>query len=99
MEITLVRSAAQRKDPRLVIFNIEGRPGSVQCFRALFPKDAVPATLTLAGAFALPKPKETPEERKARLKALPKLTSQQKLAKMEERLAKMKSKLVAAPAP
>jgi hypothetical protein len=99
MDLTLVRSTTQRKNPRLVIFTIEGRPGSVQFFRALFAKDAVPARLRLTGEFAPPKVKETPEERKARLKALPKLTPEQKLAKMEQRLAKMKAKLAAAPAP
>ena len=81
MDITLVRSNSQRKNPRLVIFNIEGRAGSVQFFRTLF-QDAVPAKLTLIGEFAPPKVKETPEERKARLKALPKLTAAERVAKM-----------------
>ena len=97
MEITLVRSAAQPKNPRLVVFKIDGRPGSVQLYRTLFAKDAVPARLTLTGEFAEPKAKETPEERRARLKALPKLTPAERLAKMEERLAKMKARLAAAP--
>ena len=99
MDITLVRSSAQRKNPRLVIFTIEGRQGSVQFFRTLFAKDAVPARLTLTGTFAEPKVKETSEQRKARLKALPKLTPQEKLVKMEQRIAQMKAKLAAAPAP
>jgi hypothetical protein len=96
MDIALVRSTSQRKNPRLVVFKIEGRPGSVQFFRTLFPNDEVPATLTLTGDFAAPKVKETPEQRKARLKALPKPTAAEKLTKMEARLAKMKAKLAAA---
>ena len=67
--ITLIRSTNQRKNPRLVIFTIEGRQGSVQFFRTLFAKDGVPAKLTLTGTFAPPRVKETTEERKARLKA------------------------------
>jgi hypothetical protein len=98
MDITLVRSNAQRKNPRLVIFNIDGRPGSVQFFRTLF-QDAIPAKLTLTGEFAAPRVKETPEERKTRLKALPKLTPAERLAKMEERVAKMKAKVAAATTP
>src|SRR3954469_9591204 len=61
MEITLVRSSSQRKNPRLVVFNIQGRSGSVQFFRALFPNDDVPATLTLSGTFAEARATETPE--------------------------------------
>ena len=99
MEITLARSTAQRKNPHLVMFKIDGRPGSVQFFRALFPKDAVPAQLRLTGEFAPPKVKETPEERKARLKALPKPTAAERLAQMEARVAKMKAKLQTSPAP
>jgi hypothetical protein len=93
------RSTAQRKNPRLVIFNIEGRPGSVQFFRTLFDKDAVPATLRLTGEFAEPRAKLTAEERKARRKAM---TPAERLAQMEKRVAKMKAKLAAeqaAPAP
>jgi hypothetical protein len=96
MDINLVRSPKQRKNPRLVIFTIEGRPGSVQFFRTLFPKD-MPARLTLSGEFAAPKVKETPEQRKARLKALPKLTPAERLARMEKRVANMRAKLAAAP--
>jgi hypothetical protein len=99
MDITLTRNPAQRKNPRLVIFNIEGRPGSVQFFRALFPLNAVPERLTLIGEFAAPKVKETPEERKARLAAMPKMTPAERLAKMEASVAKMKARLQAAAAP
>jgi len=92
MDLTLTRSNAPRKDDRLVIFNIEGRTGSVQFLKTLFAKDGIPATLTLTGTFAPPKAKETKEERKARLAAI---TPAMRLAKMEERVAKMKAKLAA----
>src|SRR5262245_58105812 len=95
--ITLVRSTAPRRDPRLVIYKLEGRTGSVQFLSTLFggnQKDQgnPPTTLTLTGTFAAPKPKETPAERKARLAAI---TPAERLAKMEERVAKMKAKLAA----
>ncbi len=89
MEITLRHRTSQRKNDRLVIFNIEGRTGCVQFLKTLFPKDAVPPTLTLTGTFATP---ETPEARKARLAAI---TPAERLAKMEERVTKMKAKLAA----
>jgi len=100
LEITLVRSSAARKDPRLVIYNIEGRTGSVQFLSTLFggtqtSQGNPPERMTLVGEFAPPRVKETPAERKARLALLPKLTPAEKIAKAEERLAKMKMALVA----
>jgi hypothetical protein len=78
-----------------LVYRIEGRPRSVQfTSKTLFNKDAVPATLRLVGEIAAPRPKETPEERKARLKAI---TPAERPAKMEERVARMKAKLKAAP--
>ena len=95
--LTLTRSTAPRKDPRLVIYNIEGRTGSVQFLSTLFGGTQVsqgnpPEKLTLSGTFAPPRAKETPEERKARLAAI---TPEQKLAAMEAKIAKMKAKLAA----
>lgn len=99
MDITLTKSNAPRKGDRLVIFNFgDGRRGSVQFQRSLFG-DAIPDSLTLVGEMAepkAPKAKETAEERKARLKALPKLTLAEKVAKAEERTAKLRAKLQAA---
>lgn len=97
--LTLRRSTAARRDQRLVIYNIEGRTGSVQFLSTLFggsQKDQgnPPERLTLTGTFAPPKPKETAEERKARLAAI---TPEQRLAKLEQRVAKMKAKVAAAP--
>jgi hypothetical protein len=92
MEITLTRNTTRKSDRP--VYNIAGRKGSVQISsKALF--DKVPDTLTLVGTFAAPKAKETPAERKARLAAI---TPAERLAKMEERLTKMRAKLAAAPA-
>lgn len=103
--LNLTLSKAPRKDKRLVIYNIEGRTGSVQFLSTLFGGDqdsqgTPPEKLTLNGEFAEPKAKvakvnETPEERKARLKALPKLTLAEKVAKAEQRTSKLKAKLEA----
>jgi rRNA maturation protein Rpf1 len=98
MDLTFTRSKAARKDDRLVIFNFaDGRPGSVQFLRTAFPEQ-VPETITMSGDFAekterVAKAKETPEERKARLANLPKLTLAEKVAKAEERAAKLRAKL------
>jgi hypothetical protein len=97
--LKLVRSVAPRKEQRLVIYNIEGRKGSVQFLSTLFggnqnDQGNPPETLTLTGTFAAPPRKETPEERKARLAAI---TPEQKLAAMEAKLAKMRAKIAATP--
>jgi hypothetical protein len=98
MDINLVKSNAVRKDDRLVIFNFgDGRKGSVQFLRTLFGEE-IPTELTLSGEFSeprTPKAKETAEERKARLKLLPKLTLEEKVAKAEEKAAKLRQKLAA----
>lgn len=102
MTVTLTRSKNPRKDTRVVIF--DGPLHAVQFLATAFPKDAsgqrvIPETLTVEGAFAepqAPKAKETPEERKARLAAMPKLTPEQKLAKAKERLARLEAKVAAA---
>lgn len=107
MDLVLTRSNVDRKNKRLVIYNIEGRTGSVQFLSTLFGGDQKsqgnpPEKLTLSGEFAepkQPKAKETPEERKARLAALPKPTLAEKVAKAEERAAKLREKLAKAQAP
>lgn len=64
-----------------------------------FPNKVPPATLEFAdGSFAGPKGSKTPmtaEERKAARKAQPKLTLAEKVAKAEERTAKLREKLAA----
>lgn len=104
-DLKLVLSKAARKSARLVIYNIEGRTGSVQFLSTLFgggnkSQGNPPETLTLVGEFAEPKVKEpkvklTPEERKARLASLPKLTLAEKVAKAEARMEKLRQKLAA----
>jgi hypothetical protein len=68
MEIQLTRSTAPRKTDRLVIYD-GGHLHSVQFLRTAFG-DTIPETITVSGEFAAPKPKETPEERKARIAAM-----------------------------
>lgn len=107
MELTLTRSEAPRKSKRLVIYNIDGRKGSIQFLSTLFGGSQndvgnPPAQLKLVGEFAepkQPKPKETPEERKARLAALPKPTLEEKVKKAEERAARLREKLAKASNP
>lgn len=103
MEITLKRSDAPRKTNRLVIYNLEGRGGSVQFLSTLFggsQKDRgnPPETLTLVGDFAepkQPKAKLTKEERKALRANAPKPTLADKLAKAQARMEALKAKLAA----
>lgn len=103
MELVLTKSPAPRKSKRIVIYNIEGRTGSVQFLSTLFGGDqknegTPPEKLTLSGEFAEPKvkvakEKETPEQRKARLAALPKLTLAEKIANAEKRAEELRAKL------
>lgn len=63
-----------------------------------------PPTFEVIGDFAEvtareAKPKETAEERKARLSALPKLTLAEKVKRMEEKLTKMREKAARTAAP
>ena len=95
MDITLSRNDSPRRS-LMVVFTVEGRPGSIRFSKTLFVDQTAPASLTLSdAAFAAPKVKETAEARKARLKALPKATPAERLAKMEARLVKMKAQLAA----
>lgn len=101
MNISLTKSTAARKDDRLVIFNFkDGRAGSVQFLRSAFP-EVIPDEISMSGEFAepkvrVPKEKETPEQRKTRLAALPKLTLAEKLQRAEERTAKLREKVAKA---
>lgn len=100
MNVTLTRSNANRKDDRLVIYNYSDSKGSVQFLRSRFG-ETIPDELVLSGELGepkAPKEKETAEARKARLKALPKLTLAEKVQKAEERTAKLKAKMQAAAA-
>lgn len=77
--------------------------GSAQVLRfplGAFPNKTAPQTIEVSGdVFVGPKeqkPKETKEERKARLAAQPRPTEAERIAKMEANLAKRKAKLEAA---
>lgn len=100
MDITLNRSTATRKDERLVIFEYaDGRAGQVQFLRSAFP-ETIPSSITMSGEFAervekTPKAKLTKEERAL----LPKPTLAEKVAKAEERAAKLREKLAKAAQP
>jgi hypothetical protein len=101
--IALKQNTGARKNARITVFDIEGRKASVSIPKSLFG-DNVPTDLILQSdaPFAevrAAKPKETPEERKARLAAMPKLTPEQKLAKLKERAAKLEAKLAKAAQP
>lgn len=103
MDLTLKRSTAPRKDNRLVIYNFTDRAGSVQFLATLFGGTSKtpatpPDTLVISGEFAEAKPKvdkikETKEERKARLAALPKPTLAEKVARAEKRTEELRAKL------
>lgn len=104
MKLDFTRSNTTRKDDRLVIFNFaDGRAGSVQFLRSAFG-ETVPNAISMEGDFAektakAEKVKETPEERKARLAALPKPTLADRVKKAEEKAAKLRAKLAKDQAP
>ncbi len=99
MDITLTLSKKPRKSTRIVIY--ESPLNSVQFLRTAFGA-TLPETLTLSGdGFAEPKAakvKETKEERKARLAALPKPTLAEKVAAAQKRADALREKLAAASA-
>jgi len=101
--LKLVRNDKPRKNSRIAVFDIEGRKTSVAIPKSMFVDGVVPESLDLnaAGEFApVPTPRvpETPEERKARLAALPKLTLAEKIERREKQIAAMKAKLAASQA-
>jgi hypothetical protein len=96
METLILNRNDSPRRSLMVVFTVNGRPGSVRFSKTLFANKQAPETLTLSDvAFAAPKVRETPAERKSRLALLPKLTPAERLAKMEERIARMKAKLAA----
>ena len=97
--LKLTRSDKTRKT-LMVVFTVDGRPGSVRFAKSLFVDQQPPATLSITDdTFAGPRKQETKEERKARLAAMPKLTTEQQLAKLEAKVAKMKATLAATTTP
>lgn len=102
-EIALTVNTEPRKNTRVLVFDIPGRRASITVPKSLFG-DNVPTSLILTSDVDLapvaePKPKETKEERKARLAALPKKTPAEKLAALEAKAAKLRAKLEAANKP
>lgn len=92
MKITFVRSDRQRKS-QAVTYVAEGYNGSVRFSKTLFEGKAGPSQIAIdAVEFRAPRAAETSEERKARLKALPKPTLEQQIAKREAALAKLREK-------
>jgi len=97
--LKLTRSDKTRKT-LMVVFTVDGRPGSVRFAKSLFVDQQPPATLSITDdTFAGPRKQETKEERKARLAAMPKLTPAEQLAKLEAKIAKMKAKLATTTTP
>lgn len=92
-DITFTRNTAARKS-LAEVYTAEGYPGSVRFSKTLFVNKTAPDSITISNpAFAGPRVKETKEERKARLKAMPKLTDAQKLEKIEAKAAKLRAKV------
>lgn len=97
--ITLTLDPKTRKSTSLVFKLPAGVRGSVRIAKTAFPGGVPPTSLNLQSdsdsAFAQPKAKLTAEERKALRKDQPKLTPAQKLAKLQERAAKLQAKIAA----
>ena len=104
MNVNLTRSDKQRSTG-MVVFLVEGRPGSVRFSKTLFKNQTAPETIAVDtdafgfGEARVARTQETKEERKARLKALPKLTPAEKLARLEAKIEKMRTKVNATAAP
>jgi hypothetical protein len=95
MEVTLTRNDKQRKSTSVVYTSDQIR-GSVRFAKSSFTDGNAPETIVVnSDAFAAPKPKLTPEQRKEARKNAPKLTAAERLAKAEARLAKLREKAAA----
>jgi hypothetical protein len=97
--ISLTLDPKTRKSTSVVFKLPTGLRGSVRIAKTAFPNGVPPASLSLQsdseGAFAAAKAKLTAEERKALRANAPKLTAAQKLAKLQERAAKLQAKIEA----
>lgn len=100
--VALTLDPKTRKSTSVVFKLPSGIRGSVRIAKTAFPGGVPPASLSLTSdaenAFAQPKAKLTPEQRKEARKNAPKLTPEQKLAKLNERAAKLQAKIAAAAA-
>ncbi|HET9536989.1 MAG TPA: hypothetical protein VFP43_16895 [Mesorhizobium sp.] len=91
-EITFTRSDRERKS-QAIVYTADGYAGSARLSKTLFVDKQGPATLTISAAeFKAPRQVETAEERKARLKAMPKPTLQEVIDKRQAALDKLRAK-------
>jgi hypothetical protein len=96
MQITLVKSNKNRKSTSVVFNASNGLRGSARFAKTFFKDGNAPDTLVIDGdAFASPKEKLTAEQRKELRKQAPKLSASEKLAKLQERAAKLQAKIAA----
>ncbi len=96
--ISLTKDTKARKS-NAVTYTAPGYAGSVRFSKSFFADKSGPASMTLSdesfGAARVAKAKLTAEERKALRASQPKLTPAEKLAKIEERAAKLRAKIAA----
>lgn len=101
--VTLTLDPKTRKSTSVVFKLPAGLRGSVRIAKTAFPNGTAPSTLILQSdqenAFASAKAKLTAEERKEARKNAPKLTPAQKLAKLQERAAKLQAKIASEAVP
>lgn len=96
--INLSRSDKQRST-QMVVYTVDGRPGSVRFSKTLFVNKAAPEKInaenfnTVFAGPRVPRAEETKEERKARIAAMPKPTAAEKVARLEAKLAKLRAKV------
>lgn len=92
---TVLKLDPKERSLQMIVYKIDGRAGSVRFSKSLFPKGGTPETITFPGGIfgvaPTERPKETPEERKARLAARPKPTQAERIARLEKKLAKMRA--------
>jgi len=94
MHVTFTKSTKNRKSTSVVYNASNGLRGSARFAKTFFKDGIAPETLVIDGAsFAEPKAKLTAEERKTARKNAPKLSAAQKLAKLNERAAKLQAKI------
>lgn len=90
--LTLTRKPATPK-ALSIQYGIDGRRGSVRFSKSLFATAPDTITIPVIDGMAEVKRKETKEERKARLQAMPKKTAAEKLAALEKKAERLRAKL------
>jgi hypothetical protein len=98
MQITFNKSTKERKSTSVVYSAANGLRGSLRMAKTFFKGGVAPDTLVIdSDAFSEPKVKLTAEQRKEARKNAPKQTPAEKLAKLEERAAKLRAKVATTP--